>query len=380
MSPSDEGFIHVDDETARALDLIAAVDGDLDRSEIQALIPDPTLFSQFLEEVGLDEDPFALSVFAKALVNKGVTLDQLNRPEEEIAVYDGLIARFADATEPALREQVAKALVNKGVTLGQLNRPEEEIAVYDGLIARFADATEPALREQVAKALVNKGVTLGQLNRPEEEIAVYDGLIARFAEGNPLRGSVNLSAELLGGSLVAFTGQAVEGWIAAQKNALDLMVEQSAQAVELAKEHGNVTVSAAILIDFFQKTSLLDFTVQVAEGWIGTQKRVLDLMVEQNAQALQAAKELGMNSPRSVTMLTEFVLRSAGRTLEAQKAMLDFAAIQNTVANELIRKQTDTAKAPIRAAESLETGMSRLIDTSREFLVASETRKTKNRE
>jgi tetratricopeptide (TPR) repeat protein len=97
-------------------------------------------------------------------------------------VYDALIARFEDATEPALRLPVAKALVNKGATLDQLNRSEEEIAVYDALIARFEDATEPALRLPVAKALVNKGATLGRLNRSEEEIAVYDALIARFED------------------------------------------------------------------------------------------------------------------------------------------------------------------------------------------------------
>ena len=46
-----------------------------------------------------------------------------------------------------------------------MGKPEEAIAVYDALIARFEDASEPALREQVAKALHNKGITLGQLNR-----------------------------------------------------------------------------------------------------------------------------------------------------------------------------------------------------------------------
>ena len=50
-----------------------------------------------------------------------------------------------------------------------MERSEEAIAVYDEVLARFGDATEPALREQVAKALVNKGVTLGALERSEDE-------------------------------------------------------------------------------------------------------------------------------------------------------------------------------------------------------------------
>ena len=56
--------------------------------------------------------------------------------------------------------------------LGALGRSEDELGVYDEVVARFGDATEPALREQVAKALVNKGVTLGELERSEEAVAV----------------------------------------------------------------------------------------------------------------------------------------------------------------------------------------------------------------
>ena len=118
---------------------------------------------------------------AKALRNKGLTLGALGRGEEEIAIYDDLLARFATAPELALRELVANALFNKGLTLGALDRNEEEIAIYDDLLARFATALELPLREQVAKALLNTGVRLGALGRGEEEIAIYDDLLARFA-------------------------------------------------------------------------------------------------------------------------------------------------------------------------------------------------------
>jgi tetratricopeptide (TPR) repeat protein len=128
------------------------------------------------------EDPSLGSWVARALFNKGCTLDALNRSEEEIVVYDEVIKRFRDAAEPDLREQVANALINKGLTLGALNRSEEEIALYDEVMKRFGEATEPSLRELVAKALYNKAVTLGALNRSEEEIALYDEVMKRFGE------------------------------------------------------------------------------------------------------------------------------------------------------------------------------------------------------
>ncbi len=114
--------------------------------------------------------------------NTGVVLGVLGRSDEAIAVYDGVVVRFGDDTEPAVRERVAMALFNKGVRLGGLGRSDEEIAVYDGVVARFGDDTEPAVRERVAGALFNKGVRLGVLGRSDEEIAVYDGVVARFGD------------------------------------------------------------------------------------------------------------------------------------------------------------------------------------------------------
>ena len=89
----------------------------------------------------------------------------------------------ATAPEPALREQVAKALVNKGVRLGQLDRARMRSPSTTRWSRGSATAPEPALREQVAKALVNKGVTLGQLDRSEDAIAVYDEWSRRFGDG-----------------------------------------------------------------------------------------------------------------------------------------------------------------------------------------------------
>ncbi|HEX5338808.1 MAG TPA: tetratricopeptide repeat protein, partial [Gallionella sp.] len=97
---------------------------------------------------------------AKALVNKGFRLGQMNRNEDEIAVYDEVVKRYGEAPETALRELVAKALVNKGIRLGQMNRNEDAIAVYDEVVNRYGDAPEAVLREQVAMALNGKGFRL----------------------------------------------------------------------------------------------------------------------------------------------------------------------------------------------------------------------------
>jgi len=98
------------------------------------------------------------------------------------AQYEEVIARFGEAAETGLREQVSRALFNKGFILGALDRPEEAIAMYEEVAARFGESAETGLREQVAWALVSKGFILGALDRPEEAIAMYEEVIARFGE------------------------------------------------------------------------------------------------------------------------------------------------------------------------------------------------------
>jgi hypothetical protein len=61
-----------------------------------------------------------------------------------------VVARFGEDPTPATREQVAKALVNKAITLGRLERPEQELAVYDEVVARFGE--DPRIREELSWA------------------------------------------------------------------------------------------------------------------------------------------------------------------------------------------------------------------------------------
>jgi tetratricopeptide (TPR) repeat protein len=94
------------------------------------------------------------------ILYKGFRLGNLNRAEDAIAVYDSVLERFGNSTDPALQEQVANALFNKGFRLGNLNRAEDAIAVYDSVLERFGNSTDPALQEQVTATFGNRGFTL----------------------------------------------------------------------------------------------------------------------------------------------------------------------------------------------------------------------------
>src|SRR5215472_549533 len=132
----------------------------------------------------------------------------LGRSEEAVGVFDKVVARFGEDTEPVARGQAATALVYKGITLGQLDdepaqgvnnplanyplvvpggrqllgRPDDVMQVYDQVVARFGEDIEPAVREKAATALVNQAVRLGELGRSEEAVGVFDQVVAWFGE------------------------------------------------------------------------------------------------------------------------------------------------------------------------------------------------------
>ena len=132
-----------------------------------------------------------------ALVNKGITLGTLGRSEDEIVVYDDVVARSATAPVPAraggqgARQQgdhARRAWPQRGgspstTMWSRASAPRRNwpcasrwprrssargsgsacsaagggIAVYDDVVARFGTAPELALREQVARRSSTRG-------------------------------------------------------------------------------------------------------------------------------------------------------------------------------------------------------------------------------
>ena len=76
--------------------------------------------------------------------------DDDDRTEEQLGVYDELVAGYGDSTDPAVRKHVATALFDKGFRLGQMGLFEEGLAVYDELVARYGEATDGGARAKRA--------------------------------------------------------------------------------------------------------------------------------------------------------------------------------------------------------------------------------------
>jgi len=124
---------------------------------------------------------------ARFSFNRAYMLGELKSPEDEIAAYDEVIARYKDATELELRVQVAKAMFNRAFTLGELEKSEEAIAAYDEVIARYKDAAELELRLQVGRAKVNRAYRLGKVGRSDDALAANESIIAQYEGESALR-------------------------------------------------------------------------------------------------------------------------------------------------------------------------------------------------
>ena len=115
---------------------------------------------------------------AGCLFAEAVTLGQLDKPEQAIAIYDAIDQRFGKDTAAGVREQVTRALVKKGLTLDQLDKSEQAIALYDDIDLRFGKDTAPGVREQVGRAL--NGKSFGQIKLAKKQWpdkALREGLL-----------------------------------------------------------------------------------------------------------------------------------------------------------------------------------------------------------
>ncbi|WP_141753376.1 hypothetical protein [Duganella sp. HH101] len=118
---------------------------------------------------------------AQYLLSKAITLGNLNRHTQEIAVYEEMEQRFNANTETAVREQVARALFNKGFRLNQQGMREEASAAYQQVDNQFGQAPEPGLRLIAAKALANHAYVLHKLSQSARGLARCDEIERRYA-------------------------------------------------------------------------------------------------------------------------------------------------------------------------------------------------------
>jgi hypothetical protein len=116
--------------------------------------------------------------------------------------------------------------------------------------------------------------------------------------------------------------------------------------------------------------TVLELTEEAVEDWTSALNKVLDLTVQQSAQALECVKE---GSGKSAALLTDLVRQSAGRAIAAQQITLEFAALQTKAVSEAVKCLAGIEEPIFEAVTySMQRGLDALIRKEKEFLAAAE--------
>ena len=152
---------------------------------------------------------------AEALIKKANLLFDLERYEEAIFLYNDIIQKFDNTTNPVLtnclvQAQERKKQLNKTKTtdntqnienrsspekedvllievanilkkIRALHSLEEKLPLYDKILQKVGNAQDFILKKCIALALYKKGTSLAWLNRHEERLHIYDEIIQKFS-------------------------------------------------------------------------------------------------------------------------------------------------------------------------------------------------------
>jgi tetratricopeptide (TPR) repeat protein/predicted transcriptional regulator len=139
---------------------------------------------QIVENSTFPEENHPLEQVANALVNKGIALRTMGKPDEAVATYDSVVERFGSSKNETLLVLVVVALFSKGVALRAMGKPDEAVTAYDSVVERFGSSKNEFLLMLVATALFIKGVTMRAMGKPDEEVAAYDSVVERFGSSD----------------------------------------------------------------------------------------------------------------------------------------------------------------------------------------------------
>ena len=147
-----------------------------------------------------------------------------------------------------------------------------------------------------------------------------------------------------------------------QKKTLDLAAEQTAEFIGAWKKafsYSPVTPPAFIF----------DVASQAVQTAIDTQKSAIDLVVEQTKSATDIAKVRAGAYSQIVDGVTASVKKSVERSVEAQKKVLEFASEQNSAAFAAAKKQLGAAAEPATViVDTFQRGAEAVIEAQKSIL------------
>jgi hypothetical protein len=147
-----------------------------------------------------------------------------------------------------------------------------------------------------------------------------------------------------------------------QKKTLDLAAEQTAELLGAWKK----------AFSYFPATPpafFFDFAGQAVQTAIENQKNAIDLVVERTQTVTSINKVRAEAYAKIAHGVTTSIQKSVGRSVEAQKKVLEFAGAQTKAGFESAKKQLGAAVGPATAIlDTFQLGADTMIEAQKSFL------------
>lgn len=123
---------------------------------------------------------------ARAIHNRAMALQALERHAEAVETFRSIQTRFGDAPEDDVRQLVTSALTNAAVSAGSTGKFDEALGFVDDVIRQLGDARTLDDRRTLANVLYNRATLLKMAGRIEAAAAAFDATCNRFlADDDP---------------------------------------------------------------------------------------------------------------------------------------------------------------------------------------------------
>jgi hypothetical protein len=163
-------------------------------------------------------------------------------------------------------------------------------------------------------------------------------------------------------TITALYTKNVERLAEAQKNSLDLALQQNADLIGAWKK-------IALVVPGTPVPSVLDLVANAFGQFVDLQKGAIDLALEQS-QTLAGLANERINSVSSATdAVTALVQETAERAAVAQKSAIEFSAAQTKTVIDTFKKQSGVAGTPVEAAaDSVQRGFDTFVESQKNIL------------
>ncbi len=114
------------------------------------------------------------------LLCSGYCLARLERLEQELEVYNKLVALFESDETPNILPLVTRAQFNAAMVTGQLGLIDKSIEMYKSFVDRYQDHRDRAIRSQVLKAQCNCAISLRISGHYQRALKHFIAVVRRY--------------------------------------------------------------------------------------------------------------------------------------------------------------------------------------------------------